>query len=73
MKKVLLGTIFTMLFTFGFIFNVDAKETIKNKFEKITTGEIVLDEDYTENVTIPEGKNITIDLNGNQCFRNFNS
>ena len=34
MKKVLLGTIFTMLFTFGFIFNVDAKETIKNKIEK---------------------------------------
>lgn len=35
MKKVLLGTIFTMLFTFGFIFNVDAKETIKNKIEKL--------------------------------------
>ena len=32
MKKVLLGTIFTMLFTFGFIFNVDAKETIKNNW-----------------------------------------
>lgn len=72
MKKVLLGTIFTMLFTFGFIFNVDAKETIKNKIEKITTGEIVLDEDYTENVTIPEGKNITIDLNGNTLTGEIN-
>lgn len=72
MKKVLLGTIFTMLFTFGFIFNVDAKETIKNKIEKITTGEIVLDEDYTENVTIPEGKNIIIDLNGNTLTGEIN-
>lgn len=72
MKKILLGTIFTMLFTFGFIFNVDAKETIKNKIEKITTGEIVLDEDYTENVTIPEGKNITIDLNGNTLTGEIN-
>lgn len=72
MKKVLLGTIFTMLFTFGFIFNVDAKETIKNKIEKITIGEIVLDEDYTENVTIPEGKNITIDLNGNTLTGEIN-
>lgn len=72
MKKVLLGTIFTMLFTFGFIFNVDAKETIKNKIEKITTGEIVLDEDYTEKVTIPEGKNITIDLNGNTLTGEIN-
>ena len=72
MKKVLLGTIFTMLFTFGFIFNVDAKETIKNEIEKITTGEIVLDEDYTENVTIPEGKNITIDLNGNTLTGEIN-
>lgn len=72
MKKVLLGTIFTMLFIFGFIFNVDAKETIKNKIEKITTGEIVLDEDYTENVTIPEGKNITIDLNGNTLTGEIN-
>ena len=72
MKKVLLGTIFTMLFTFGFIFNVDAKEIIKNKIEKITTGEIVLDEDYTENVTIPEGKNITIDLNGNTLTGEIN-
>ena len=72
MKKVLLGTIFTMLFTFGFIFNVDAKETIKNKIEKFTTGEIVLDEDYTENVTIPEGKNITIDLNGNTLTGEIN-
>ena len=61
-----------MLFTFGFIFNVDAKETIKNKIEKITTGEIVLDEDYTENVTIPEGKNITIDLNGNTLTGEIN-
>ena len=65
MKKGLLGTIFTMLLTFSFIFNVDAKKTIKNKIDKITTGEIVLDENYTEDVTIPEGKNITIDLNGN--------
>ncbi len=72
MKKILLGTIFTMLFTFGFILNVDAKETIKNKIEKITTGEIVLDEDYTENVTIPEGKNITIDLNGNTLTGEIN-
>lgn len=48
------------------------KKQLKIKLKKITTGEIVLDEDYTENVTIPEGKNITIDLNGNTLTGEIN-
>ena len=42
-----------------------AAETLQSKIDAIEgTGEIVLDADYTDAITIPNGKNVTIDLNG---------
>ncbi len=42
-----------------------AVETLQSKVDAIEgTGEIVLDGDYTDAITIPAGKTVTIDLNG---------
>ena len=65
-KTIALVLMFTMVITmFGFIPKVFAEGTVQ---EEIATAEdgatITLDTNITENLTIPSGKSITIDLNG---------
>lgn len=60
MKKV-----FIILLTFVMVFagTVNAAETLQSKIDSGETN-IVLDADYTEDITIPSGKTVSIDLNG---------
>lgn len=50
------------LFSFGFV-NVNA-ETLQSMIDGSTTGKVVLDQNFTEKVSVAKGKNMTIDLNG---------
>lgn len=50
-----------LFLTFGFV-NVNA-ETLQNMIDG-SSNEVVLDQNYTEEIQIPAGKSITLDLNG---------
>lgn len=56
---------FIILLTFVMVFagTVNAAETLQSKIDSGET-DIVLDADYTEDITIPSGKTVSIDLNG---------
>lgn len=54
---------FAFLLTCCFV-NVDA-DSLQNIIDNSSDGKVVLDQDYTEEVSIATGKSITLDLNGN--------
>lgn len=67
-RKILSGFILAILiFTFSGIANLSfaADETLSEKINKAANGEtITLDSDCSEKIVIPNGKNITLNLNG---------
>ena len=67
MKKRLLSALLAvcMVMTMAPAAFAADNDTLQAKIDADTSGTIQLERDYTENITISEGKNITLDLNGN--------
>lgn len=62
MKQIKKGLLFIVI-TFIMVMNVSASETLQSLIDSGETT-IVLDNNYTEDITISKKQNVTIDLNG---------
>lgn len=65
MKKILSFTIIAIIALIALTTNVQAADTLQSKLDSAVLHDTVtLDADYTEDIVIKSGKNVTIDLNG---------
>lgn len=66
-KGLILSLVITFILIIGLTTNVNASDikNLQDKIDNATANEIIiLDDDYEGDIVIPNGKNITLDLNG---------